>query len=265
MTQAETPDAPPVAPARLANEMLADRLGLRALRLRVARTTALTPSCQRLELVGDDLVGFDPQPGQDIMVSLTAGDDRVYRRRYSIRHFDDAEGRVDVDIALHGGGPGMRWATTLEPGELVEGIGPRGKISLQPDAAWHLFVGDDSFAPAALNMAEGLVEGETTVVALEVDGPGHEQPDEIRADVLGPRWVLRQGTLPGDPSVLLAALSTTELPSGRGHAYLGGEHGVVNALRDALLARGMDAESVSAKPYWRLGRQNTAVGEPERN
>ena len=159
----------------------------------------------------------------------------------------------------------MRWATTLEPGDLVEAVGPRGKITLQQDADWHLFVGDDSFAPAALNMAEAVEPSQTVVLALEVDGPGHEQPEAIRAPVVGPRGYPRDGRAPGDPIPLLAALAAIELPPGRGHAYVGGEHSVVQALRDALLERGLDAESVSAKPYWRLGRQNTAVGEPERN
>jgi NADPH-dependent ferric siderophore reductase len=259
------PDPTRPHPERMANETLADRLGVRALSLRVARTGALTPSCQRLELIGEDLVGLDPLPGQDIMVSLDSEDDRVRRRRYTIRRFHPGEARVDIDIALHGNGPGMRWATTLQPGELVEGVGPRGKVTVQSEVGWHLFIGDDSFAPSALNMAEAVGLDQTVVVALEIDGPGHEQPDEIQAEVAGPRWVMRHGTPPGDPAPLLAALSAIELPPGAGHAYVGGEHSVVNALRDALVARGMDPESISPKAYWRLGRQNTAVGEPERN
>jgi NADPH-dependent ferric siderophore reductase len=45
---------------------------------------------------------------------------------------------------------------------------------------------------------------------------------------------------------------------------VGGEHAVVGALRDALIERGTDPETVSHKSYWRLGRQNAANGEPER-
>ncbi len=35
-------------------------------------------------------------------------------------------------------------------------------------------------------------------------------------------------------------------------------------MRQALLARGMEAGQISAKPYWRVGRANAAHGEPER-
>jgi NADPH-dependent ferric siderophore reductase len=158
----------------------------------------------------------------------------------------------------------MRWAAAAEPGTGVEAIGPRGKVTVAQDAEWHLFIGDDSFAPAALNMAEAIPSEQTVVLAIEVDGPGHEQPSNVRATVLGPRWVHRNGASPGDPAPLLAALAATELPPGRGHAYVGGEHAVVTALRDAVIEHGVDPESINHKPYWRLGRQNAANGEPDR-
>jgi NADPH-dependent ferric siderophore reductase len=215
-----TASAGPDHTGRAENEALAERLGVLALSLRVERCDLLTPSCRRLRLVGRDLAALDPLPGQDLMISLDTDGERTRRRRYTIRHFVPAARAVDLDIALHGDGPGMRWAATVEPGAAVEAIGPRGKVTFDP-------------------------------------------PAQIRAFVAGPRWVVLDAR-PGDPAPLLAALADTALPTGRGHAYIGGEHVVVNALRDALVERGMDAESVNAKPYWRLGRQNAANGEPDR-
>jgi NADPH-dependent ferric siderophore reductase len=83
--------------------------------------------------------------------------------------------------------------------------------------------------------------------------------------MLGDPWILRGPAPLGDPASLLAALGTLEFPHGPGHAYVGGEHAVVNALREALLERGLDESSISAKPYWRLGRRNGTHGEPERD
>ncbi len=252
-------------PGRAENEVLAERLGVSALSLQVERSKALTPSCARVELSSPELATLDPLPGQDLMVLLDDDGERVRRRRYTIRHLDRDGCLVDLDIALHGDGPGMRWAASAGAGQTVEAIGPRGKISLDPEAEWHLFIGDDSYSPAALNMAEAVADDQRVILAIEIDGAGHEQPNEIRAEVSGPRWVRRDGAPLGDPAALMAALASIELPAGRGHAYVGGEHAVVATLRDALVARGMDADSVSAKPYWRLGRQNAANGEPERN
>jgi len=50
----------------------------------------------------------------------------------------------------------------------------------------------------------------------------------------------------------------------RGHAYLAGELGVVCELRRILLGRGLSADQISAKPYWRAGMANASHGEPER-
>jgi len=265
---APTPEsslARPDTEARAENESLAKRLGIRALSLRVVATSELTPSCRRIVVGGGDLSGLDPEPGQDVMVSLGSEGGRTRRRRYTIRHFDRAERTVDLDIALHGDGPGVQWATTTETGADVEAIGPRGQMGLDPDVSWHLFIGDDSFAPAALNMAEAVPEDRAVLLAIEVDDRGHEQPHAIRASIVGAPWILRGSVPLGDPAPFLDALGTLVFPDGPGHAYVGGEHAVVGALREALLERGMDAASISAKPYWRLGRRNGAHGEPDRD
>jgi NADPH-dependent ferric siderophore reductase len=246
------------------NESLAAKLGVVALSLRVEQVELLTPSFKRIVLVGDDLANIDPFPGQDLMIAIDEDGARVRRRRYTIRHFDRRHRQVIFDVALHGDGPGMRWALSSEPGQEVEAVGPRGKIGLDANARWHLFVGDDAFAPAALVMAEAVPPQNCVVLAIEIDGHGHEQPQQIQADVSGPRWIHRDAGALGDPARLLEAVERLPLPPGPGHAYVGGEHRVVNALKDALLARGMDARALSVKPYWRRGRQNAANGEPER-
>ncbi|SRR5579875_699341 len=249
---------------RRQNEDLAARLGVLALSLRVVQAEDLTPSFRRITLAGEELRAMEPFPGQDLMIALDGNGERVRRRRYTIRHFDRWRRQVTLDVALHGDGPGVQWARSVRPGHAVEAVGPRGKIGLDPNASWHLFVGDDAFAPAALAMAEAVPPTRNVVLAIEVDGPGHEQPADVRARVSGPRWIHRGDAAPGNPARLLEAVASLSLPTGRGHAYVGGEHRVVNALRDALEARGLASEDLSVKSYWRLGRQNAANGEPER-
>jgi NADPH-dependent ferric siderophore reductase len=78
------------------------------------------------------------------------------------------------------------------------------------------------------------------------------------------QWLHRAGADPASAGHLVDALETVDFPSGVGHAYLAGELSVVAAMRAALLGRGMTAEQISAKPYWRAGRANAAHGEPER-
>jgi NADPH-dependent ferric siderophore reductase len=250
-------------PERADQEALAARLGVFALELTVESGRDLSPAFRRVRLTGPGLATLPALPGHDLMVSVDP-ERPALRRRYTIRALDAAACTVDVDIALHGGGPGMRWAMDAQPGDAVDAIGPRGKVTLDPEADWHLFVGDDSFCPAALVMAESVPTSQMVLLALElasaVDVVGHT----VAADVAGPGWVWRGERAPGVDSPLPAAVAATALPEGRGHAYIGGEFRVVNEIRADLVARGLPDERINAKPYWRLGRTNAANGEPER-
>jgi NADPH-dependent ferric siderophore reductase len=186
------------------------------------------------------------------------------RRRYTIRSHDRAAGVIAVDVVLHGDGPGARWAATARPGARVEAIGPRGKITVVPDAAWHLFVGDESFQPAAFAMTEAAPAASSALLVLEVDGPGDRQP--LHAPALDRiTWVHRDGAPPDSGAGLVAAVEALALPDGTGHAYLGGEMRVVARLRRLLADRGLAREQISPKPYWRAGVANAAHGEPDRD
>jgi NADPH-dependent ferric siderophore reductase len=248
---------------RADQEALAARLGVFALELTVESGADLSPAFRRVRLAGPGLATLPALPGHDLMVSVDPGQPSM-RRRYTIRTLDAAAGIVDLDIALHGGGPGMRWARAARPGEAVDALGPRGKVTLDPEADWHLFIGDDSFCPAALVMAEAVPTDQMVLLALELKDEGDVVDHAIRADVAGPGWVWRGDRAPGVDSPLPAAVAATALPEGLGHAYIGGEFRVVNEIRTHLVARGLPDERINAKPYWRLGRGNAANGEPER-
>src|SRR5712692_11826604 len=130
---------------------------------------------RRVQLTSPDLDRFDYLPGQDMALTFRRGDAPPVRRRYTIRHYDRDERRVDLDFVLHGDGPGMRWAQAVQPGDRIEVVGPRGKISLVRDAAWHLFAGDATAVPGALAMLEALPGDVPAVAFLQVDGREERQ------------------------------------------------------------------------------------------
>jgi NADPH-dependent ferric siderophore reductase len=233
--------------------------------LEVLDATALTPTMRRIRLTAPDLASLRYLPGQDLMLSVPAPSGEFFRRRYTIRSFYPDVPALAIDVVLHGEGPAASWARAAEPGWRIEGIGPRGKITVDPAAAWHLFAGDDSAVPASLAMAESLSDPARGIVVLEVDGPADEQPTH-RPDGRGVpiTWLHREGADPASGANLVAALHAVGLPSGTGHAYVAGELGVVAEMRAALLGRGLEAQQISAKPYWKAGRANAAHGEPER-
>jgi NADPH-dependent ferric siderophore reductase len=114
-------------------------------------------------------------------------------------------------------------------------------------------------------MAESLAEPDRAVVVLEVDGPADVQSESTAGgQQIRVKWVYRAGADPASGAQLVAALRASEIPAGRGHAYLAGELGVVAEMRRTLLERGLEADRISAKPYWRAGQANAAHGEPDR-
>jgi NADPH-dependent ferric siderophore reductase len=238
--------------------------GTTRLDLEVAESAVLTPHMQRLRLTAPQLGGFSYLPGQDVMLLVAAEGNRPVRRRYTIRELDGGAGVLTLDIVLHGDGPGERWVRSARPGDRIEGIGPRGKITTSPVADWHLFMTDESGLPAAFAMTEALPAGSSATLVIEIPAEDDEQ-DLPAAASTRISWLHRLGVPAGDPAALAAEASEVEFPAGRGHAYLFGEARVVSRLREVLAGRGLAQEQMSPKAYWGRGRANAGHGEPARD
>jgi len=235
--------------------------GVGPLELEVVEAADLGPRMRRLRLAGRGLEDFTYQPGQDVMLVLGAGE-RPLSRRYSIRSFDPHSKVLELNIVAHGvHGPGAEWASTTEPGDRVNGVGPRGKIFLDPSADWHMFVGDDTAGPASLSMLEALPAGMPGVTFLEVTSA----EDELFTSSTQPvSWLHRGDAQAISSTMLVDAMSSAELPAGRGHVYIAGEVQIVAAVQRAALARGLAPEQLSPKAYWGRGKSNANNGEPEK-
>lgn len=235
--------------------------GTRKLTFRVTESEQMSSSMQRITLTAPELDGFSYAPGQDVMLLVAAEANKPIRRRYTIRALDQATLTLTLNIVLHGQGPGERWLRAARPGDTIEGIGPRGKITTSPTADWHLFMGDESAMPAILTMTESLPADADATLVIEIPDPDDEQ--ELNA-VARARvsWLHRLGGKPGEPALLAREAAEIELPRGAGHVYLFGEAGVVLTLREILGSRGVAADQVSPKAYWGRGRANAGHGEP---
>jgi NADPH-dependent ferric siderophore reductase len=198
------------------------------------------------------------------MLRVPLGAERVVNRRYTVRRFDPEQPAVTIDVSLHGAGPGTDWISAAAPGDRIDAIGPRGKITLRPDVDWHLFVVDETGLPGALAMVEALPSESTAICLCEVDTAADEQlPDAAHVQRLDLRWLRRDGTrAPGDGEAILEAVAGVELPTGPGHVYVAAEASVVRAVTKTLVERGVGAEQISGKAYWRRGLPNAEHGEP---
>ncbi len=225
------------------------------LSLTVDEIVDLTPTLRAFWFTGTG-PDFTYTPGQDVMISVP-GIDTPTRRRYTIRRVDD-RGRIEMWVVLHGHGPGAAWASTVQVGHTITGVGPRGKVVVVPDRAWHLFIADESGLAASLAMAEST-RGDTAIVLVEVGSADEEIPTPVPV-----RWIHRDGATPGDNDLLEHAIQQLALPDGTGHAYLSAEKDTVKRLAAVLDGLGVDAEHRSPKAYWDHSRANAGHGEPAR-
>lgn len=239
----------------------AQRLGIQLYDLEVVEGVTLTPSMRRVVLRADGLDRFSHQPGQDVMLAFASASGAIVRRRFTIRAHDAATKTIAVHVVTHGKGPGSRWALTAAPGSHIEGMAPRGKVVVVPDAAFHLFVGDETFLPASVAMIESLPQGARALFVALVGSAEDERPVRTPAALTGPVWVHRGAAA----SSILDAITALALPEGAGQAYVGGEAKLVRAVKDALVRRGFAADRIASKAYWRDDQSNAKHGEPDKD
>ena len=237
----------------------------------VVRTERLTPHMQRVVLGGDGLAEFSAGTRTDHYVKLLFPAEGVtypqpfdmrrireefpreqwpVTRTYTVRAWDPQLRELTLDFVLHGDeGLAGPWAMRVQPGETVSFGGPGGAYGPDPDADWHLLVGDESALPAIACALEALPDGAKAYAFVEVAGPEEEQKIDSDVDV---RW-LHRGERPLGQA-LVEAVRTLEFPPGRVHAFVHGEAAFVKELRRLLrVEREIPREDLSISGYWRLG------------
>lgn len=233
----------------------------------VVAATTLTPRMRRVTVRAESMAGVAIRPAQDVELLLREESGRRVKRRYTIRAARPETGELDLDVLLHGSGPGSSWGATAAPGDAVEFQGPRGKLELRP-APWHLLVGDESALPAIATIVEALPAGQSSVALVEVTDPSDELP--LPGEV---RWVHRGPASAGGAELLAAALDGVDIPTGTvptgavptgARAYLLGESRAMIALRAGLEARGIAHDAIFVKGYWNLGRPDRLAGRAPR-
>jgi NADPH-dependent ferric siderophore reductase len=223
---------------------------------RVVATRQLTPRMRRVTVQADSMVGVGTRPAQDVELFLREAAGRRVKRRYTIRHARPDRGELDLDVLLHGHGPGSTWAAAAGAGDAVEFQGPRGKLELTT-ADWHLLAGDESALPAIAAVCEALPATERAIAVIEVGDAADELPLPTSAEV---HWAHRSGAAVGTPEPLAAAIGRLPTLDGTGHGYLMGETRSMVALRGLLEARGLAHEAIFVKGYWNIGRPDRIAG-----
>lgn len=180
---------------------------------------------------------------------------RPYTRTYTVRHFDEASGELDLDFVLHEhGGPAAQWAREARPGALVGIAGPGERGPIPQDAGWYLFAGDESALAAIGAHLEALPRCAEGVAFIEVADAAEEQFLDAPAGV-AIAWLHRNGAAPGATTLLTDAVRQAAWPpKGAVFGWVAGEADAVLSIRTYLrVERGLPRQQVDAVPYWKAG------------
>ena len=245
----------------------------------------VTPHMVRVVVGGDQLDGFGvgeftdhyvklqlPPPGADYAAPFDMEEVKASRpreqwpriRTYTVRAWDPKRRLLTLDVIVHGDeGIAGPWAAAVEPGDALQLMGPGGAYAPDPDAAWHLMVGDMSVLPAIAASLPRVPEGVPVHVIVELEDDADRQPLTSPGD-LRVAWLRSDGS----DTVLLDAVQALAFPDGPVHAFVHGEASAVRAVRRHLLVdRGLPREALSVSGYWKRTRtdEEWRADKPEWN
>ena len=238
----------------------------------VVSVEPLTPHMIRVVVGGDDLEGFKvgeltdhyvklqiPPPGAGYAAPFDSEEIKAHHprqqwprvRTYTVRAWDPERNLLTLDIVVHGAeGVAGPWAAAAKAGDVLQLMGPGGAYAPDPDAAWHLMVGDLSVLPAIGAALQRVPAGVPVHVLVELDDEADRQELTSPGD-LHVTWLRADGS----DTVLLEAVTALEFPAGPVHAFVHGEASSVRAVRRHLLVeRGIAPEALSVSGYWKRQR-----------
>lgn len=173
-------------------------------------------------------------------------------RTYSIRWVNQTERQLAIDFVVHGDdGVAAPWAANARATERLVLVGAGGAYAPDPNADWHLFIGDHSALPAIAQSLEALSPDAIGTALIYVEH-AEDRLELTRPDGIELRWVERAN---GQADPLVDAARTLGWRSGVPQAFVHGERESVKLLRKHLIdERELARERLSISAYWARGR-----------
>ncbi|MEB4616507.1 siderophore-interacting protein [Leucobacter sp. M11] len=243
--------------------------------LTVTRVERLTPSLVRVFFSGGPAEVYGGRSSSDSYMKLyfatngepvpfpldledlrqTRGAEAVpTQRTYSLREFLADSGEMAIDFVTHGdAGVAGPWAAQASPGDRLVATSPGGAYAPDPEADWHLFLGDESALPAIAAGIERLDAGARGTALIEVQDQTHELALNAPAGV-EVRWLHRGDAEAGTTTLLADAVAELDWLPGVPHIFAHGEREAMKSLRPMVRERAIPRERLSLSGYWAYGR-----------
>ncbi|KRF06102.1 FAD-binding protein [Arthrobacter sp. Soil782] len=200
-------------------------------------------------------LGLEPPYDLAALREQLPPEDVPVTRTYTVRQVNSIDRTIDIDFVVHGDeGLAGPWAAQAEQGDRIALMGPGGAYTPDANADWHLFAGDESALPAIAAALEYLPEEAVGVAFLECGGNDDvlklSKPSGVEIV-----WVHRDARDDRTKSLLAAAVTGYQWPTGRVQVFAHGERESMKALRDVFLKdRGLSKDQLSLSGYWAAGR-----------
>lgn len=217
----------------------------------VIEVLQLSPRLHRVSLHVHDPESLAIPAGADCAVGVyfdqtSPNEGRTYSVR---RHAGD---RVDLDVALHSGGPGAAWAQTAGPGDRVRLDHARSWYRPTAGTARQLLISDLAGLPATARiLEEAPLTIATTVI---VEAADHHDLDYLPAHA-GVTVIPSMGSGNGlAPSRLPELVRQVDLAA-YGYCWFAGEAAAAREVRKYLRACGWTIDQYDITGYWRFGSE----------
>ena len=206
----------------------------------------LTPHFRLVRFGGEGLRGRAWTPGQVVEIRVSERD----FRHYTPISYHRKEGELEILFHLNKKGPGSAWVERLTHGQTVFLLGPGESFSFHPNAAWSLFLGDETALGLLLALQHNY-SGRTPLQGIiAVDAAEQEE-----ITTLFPRITILGRTDTSSEKALAFWLNHHPLSQGSGIVYLVGHAQSIQQLRFLLQTSfHLEKKQIKTKPYWADGK-----------
>tara|TARA_R110002096_G_scaffold173781_9_gene348860 strand:- start:21449 stop:22309 length:861 start_codon:yes stop_codon:yes gene_type:complete len=235
----------------------------------VIATSQITSSLRRITFSGNDIAQIPSHRcGGHLKLLLPKNDSNSnpiaitdhwrqhYKTRtYTLRNHRPDQQEIDIDFATHPNptGPGAKWASETQIGDLIHLTIPSEKKLNDTTAPWYIFLADQCSTPAALAALQDLPTTAPVHAILETS----TQDDRklfTQFSQLTPHWITRSPTHTPDEHArfVLNTIASINFPATRPGFFAAGESSVIRVF-DAWAKSTWDLTGATPyiSPYWK--------------
>ncbi len=215
----------------------------------VTKVEYIFPELKRVIMEGD-FTKINFMPGNVIEFRVTDTD----FRHYTVSALDQEKGVCEMLVYLHERGVGSNWVKNIRPGSSVRILGPGGKIKYRDSHTHHFLFGDETSIGLMECMANtARMHGHTCYCMAELDKRHHRWIQQLRFHAVAvekeydPPAKYAVETIQATSAAFWEEWSTAAF-------YITGRAKSIQAVRKALLQKGIPGKNIFTEPYWAEGK-----------